>query len=189
MAHVACLDHLGPRASARFEQRPHFDVKFGAHALSIAKFCDSGKQHFAAGAADHRRMDERPINEVIADALAYYMDRGGWNKSTLGKAAGVAPNTIGNALNPSKRAQGKSGKAPSIKATELALIAKPMGLKVADLVTDLPAAERLQVLRARAAEHYKQHGRLPPWAPGPDDGSNGSTPTAASGKPPRTGTA
>lgn len=110
-------------------------------------------------------MGRKPINQVVAEALRFYMgDR--WNNTTLGKAAGVAPNTVKNCLSPDERQPGKSGKAPSVKLTELELLADALGVQVADLVTDATDAERLLTHRKRASEFYQRHGVLPPWAPG-----------------------
>lgn len=109
-------------------------------------------------------MRQKSINEIVADALKHYMgDR--WNQSTLGKAAGVAPNTVGNAMNPERREASASGKEPSITLTQLDRIAQALGVTVADLVSDRTAHDRALILRERAAEYYKEHGELPSWAP------------------------
>jgi len=90
-----------------------------------------------------------------------------WNQTSLGRAAGVAANTVGNALNPDRRQSAtKSGKLPSIKLTELDQIAKALKITVADLVTDRTESQRLLVLRERAAAYYLEHGTLPTWAQG-----------------------
>ena len=106
----------------------------------------------------------KSINQVVAAALHFYMvDR--WNQTTLGKAAGLAPNTVGNAIHPGRRETSKSGKEPSIKVTELDQIARALDVPISDLVSDLTDEERRQRQRERAAEHYKRHGVLPDWAP------------------------
>lgn len=107
---------------------------------------------------------KKPINQVVAEALRFYMgDR--WNNTTLGKAAGVSPNTVKNCIAPEARAKGKSGKEPSVKLTELALLAETLGVEMADLVTDMPAEARKTLHRQRAADYYARHGVLPAWAP------------------------
>jgi len=109
-------------------------------------------------------MPAKPVATIVAEALIYFMgDR--WNQSSLGAAAGVAPNTVGNAINPERRAPGKSGKQPSVKVAELAQMAEALGVDLADLVTDATPEERGQVLRRKAAAYYEKHGELPPWAP------------------------
>lgn len=95
-------------------------------------------------------MDKKPINQIVADALAYYMGSE-WNQTSLAKRSGVAPNTVGNALNPGRRSAGKSGKEPSIKLTELAKLADALGVDVADLVTDGTAADRANARQLRQA--------------------------------------
>ncbi|HNU11736.1 MAG TPA: helix-turn-helix transcriptional regulator [Rubrivivax sp.] len=123
-------------------------------------------------------MGRKQINQVVAEALRYYMgDR--WNNSTLGRRAGVAANTIRNYLEPELRDKGASGKEPSAKLTELARLAEALGVEVADLVTDMTDEERRRVLRKRAADFYAEHGELPDWAPpaepreGKRDGTHG----------------
>jgi hypothetical protein len=133
----------------------------------VAKLCDGNTQHFASVDPDDPPMEEPRINQVLAEALAFYMRRH-WTNVSLAKASGVAEGTIRNYLSPEKRAAGKSGKHPSAKLTELAQIADAMGLRVEDLVRDATDAERAAILRQRAAEHYQQTGTLPPWAPGPE---------------------
>lgn len=120
-------------------------------------------------------MKKKPINQVVAEALRFYMgDR--WNNSTLGRAAGVAPNTVKNYLSPDERDTGKSGKEPSAKLTELAKLAEALGVEVADLVTDATEVERRAVHRRRAADFYAAHGRLPDWAPSDGTAGNDDTP-------------
>lgn len=107
---------------------------------------------------------KKSVNEVLAEALAFFMNPY-WSGLSLSKASGVAEGTIRNYLTPSKRESGKSGKQPSAKLTELEKIATAMGLQVIDLLQDLSEAEREKLYRQRAAEFYQEHGRLPPWAP------------------------
>jgi len=95
---------------------------------------------------------KKPVNEVLADALSFFMGSR-WNQSSLGKAAGVAPNTVKHYLQPGARVSGDRGKAPSAKLTELEKIASALGLEVADLVTDMTAGERAALYRRRAGRH------------------------------------
>jgi len=71
---------------------------------------------------------KKPVNEVLADALSFFMGSR-WNQSSLGKAAGVAPNTVKHYLQPGARVSGDRGKAPSAKLTELEKIASALGLR------------------------------------------------------------
>jgi hypothetical protein len=131
--------------------------------VSIAKFCGVRKQHFAFSVGQSPDMG-KPINQVVSEALVYFMgDR--WNATTLGRRAGVSPNTVKNYREPQLREVGASGKAPSAKLTELELLATALGLEVADLVTDQSNAQRAIVYRRRAADYYARTGKLPDWAP------------------------
>ena len=122
-------------------------------------------------------MGRKPINQVVAEALRFYMgDR--WNYSSLGAAAGVASNTVKNYCQPAARSQGLSGKEPSAKLTELAKLAETLGVEVSDLVTDATDEERRKVYRKRAADYYADHGVLPDWAP-PPEGAPGKRRAAA----------
>lgn len=109
-------------------------------------------------------MARKPVNQVVSEALSFYMGEA-WNNTSLGKKAGVAANTVANALAPAKRAPSKSGKSPSIKLTELERLADALGVTVVDLVSDLSHEQRQLTVRQRAAEYYLAHGVLPSWAP------------------------
>jgi hypothetical protein len=116
---------------------------------------------------------EKSETEIISEALRYFMgDR--WNNTSLAKQAEVSPNTIANCLDPNKRAPSASGKAPSVKVTELGRIARALGLTAADLLTDATDDERRATYRRRAAAYYAEHGVLPAWAPPPEKGNGTS---------------
>lgn len=89
-------------------------------------------------------MAKTTINQTVAYALAYYMDKSGLTEKQLGSTAGVSPRTVGNFLRPEARVSGSRGKEPSGKLTELALIARALGVDVADLVTSMSDDEREQ---------------------------------------------
>lgn len=95
------------------------------------------------------------------------MKAAGLNYSSLAAKAGVAPNTVKYCHQPGKRpgADSKSAKTPSANMGDLEKIATALGLELADLVTDRTDAERIAILRKRAAAHYEAHGVLPEWAP------------------------
>lgn len=154
-----------PFASLALQKFADFGVQGFAHAPSVAKLCGSCKQHFAHTKGDTPGVAVRSINVVVAEALAFYMGER-WNNSTLGRAAGVAPNTIRNCLEPGNREPSKSGKEPSVKIAELAKIADALGgVELADMITDMTPAERTKLLRKRAASFFAQYGRIPGWAP------------------------
>lgn len=159
-------DAMRPQSPRLLSSKERTSVSKGMFMrASIAKFCGTYKQHFASAAADSGCMS-RTINQIVASALRFYMaDR--WSQTSLGKASGVAANTIGNAMSPARRATSASGKEPSIKLTELARIADALGVTVADLTSDLSDEDRRRAQRKRAAEFYERNGHLPPWAPQP----------------------
>lgn len=62
---------------------------------SLSKFCDCGKQHIATGFVQSALVEEKSLNQVLAESLVALMaDR--WKNTTLGAKAGVAANTIAN---------------------------------------------------------------------------------------------
>lgn len=168
MTDLRARGDLLPIAAPFFQGFADFDVKGGAHAGSIAKFCDSRKQHFASGSADTACMVKKPVNQVVAEALRFFMGAK-WNNVSLARASGVAEGTIRNYLAPEKRDTGKTGKQPSAKLAELELLADALGVTVADLVRDATDEERLAAHRQHAANYYREHGSLPRWAPDSTD--------------------
>lgn len=164
MAHPCGHGNLLPIAPAPVKFGPDFNVEGVAHPRIIAKYCDFSKQHFASGAGQTARMDKKPVNQVLAEALTFFMGTK-WNNVTLAKASGVAESTIRNYRAPEKRDSGKSGKAPSAKLSELEMLACALGVSVADLVSDAGDEERARRHRAHAAAYYEEHGHLPSWAP------------------------
>lgn len=113
-------------------------------------------------------MDKMDINQVVADALTRYMGTK-WNDSTLGRKAGVAPNTVKNCRVPKNRVQSATGKVPSITLTQLAKIAAALDVDVVDMVTPVESsAERTDYMRWKAMKYFEKHGVLPSWTPAPE---------------------
>ena len=164
MTHDRSRSDLWPIPPATLKGLPNFDVELRAHAPIIAKFCDIRKHHIASADADTSRMEKKPVNQVVAEALTQFMGAA-WNNVSLARASGVAEATIRNYRSPVKRSTGTSGKAPSAKLSELELLADALGVTVADLVTDATPEARRKVHRQRAADYYRDNGRLPSWAP------------------------
>jgi transcriptional regulator with XRE-family HTH domain len=76
-------------------------------------------------------MARAPINDVLAQNLAYFMAMGPLKtQQALATKSGIAQRTISNYLNPRKRAPGSSGKPPSAKLTELDKVAEALGVDV-----------------------------------------------------------
>lgn len=88
-------------------------------------------------------MAQKPINQVLAENLAYFMKaRGIATQPALAKKSGVAQRTISNYLRPEIRQSSKSGKPPSAKLTELEKIAEALEVGVWDLLRDMDPSER-----------------------------------------------
>lgn len=96
---------------------------------------------------------EKPINDVIADNLAFFMAERGLNQSTLAAASGIGQTTIGMYLKPSLRQPSKSGKQPSAKVTELAQIAAALGIQSWQLMREMTPRER--AFYAKVEEAYR----------------------------------
>lgn len=87
-------------------------------------------------------MPNPPINHVLADNLRHFMERKGMNQTALGKASGVKQNTISLYLDPDRRMKGASGKEPSAKLTEVAMLADALGIEPWQLVRSMTESER-----------------------------------------------
>lgn len=97
-------------------------------------------------------MTAKSINAVLAANLAHFMRACGIeSQSDLAKRSGVAQRTISNYLNPDLREQGKSGKQPSAKLTEVEKIAQAMNIEAWDLLRDLNPNEREMYTRIETA--------------------------------------
>ena len=105
---------------------------------------------------------ERPINDVIADSLAFFMSEKKLTQSQLAEKSGVAQTTISLYLHPNRRLPGKTGKPPSAKVTELAQLAAALEIMSWQLLQDLAPKER--AFYANLEEAYRalsQNASLP----------------------------
>lgn len=96
---------------------------------------------------------EKPINDVLADNLAYFMSLKNMNQVQLAAASGVSQTAIGFYLRPGRRQPSKSGKSPSAKVTELAQIAHALDIKSWQLLQDMTPRER--AFYAKVEEAYR----------------------------------
>lgn len=105
-------------------------------------------------------MARKPINQVLAEQLAHFMEeRGIRSQSALARASGVAQRTIGNYMNPELRQESASGKAPSAKLAEVEKIAEALGIEPWELLRDLTPAERKLHAQMEAAFRQFVSGR------------------------------
>lgn len=101
---------------------------------SLAIDCYLIKQLIASASADSAGMAESDINELLAENLQAAMDAAKVNQTTLGKKSGVRQNTISLYLKPSKRKPGAKGKPASGKVTEVAMMARALGVEAWQLL-------------------------------------------------------
>jgi len=97
-------------------------------------------------------MSDLDINEVLARNLRATMKGKGVTQTALGAKSGVKQNTISLYMAPEKRKQGASGKAPSGKLTEVALMAKALDMEAWQLLLPEGATPPPMDYRAAAEE-------------------------------------
>lgn len=94
------------------------------------------------------------INRIVAEALAWHMQHaqgGPISNRALAERCKLSEGTIRNILRPEDRAPSAKGKEPSVKITELAMIAAALGVEVVDLVQDMDPDAREKRRRAGLA--------------------------------------
>lgn len=111
------------------------------------------------------RTPGRPINDVVAENLSYWMGKAGvLTQQALAKRSGVSQRTISNYLHPNLRADTSSGKEPSAKLSELSKLADALGVEVHQLVREITEQERAFYARIEAAYRdltTRRHGDDP----------------------------
>lgn len=90
-------------------------------------------------------MASKDVNEVVAENLRYHMNQKRESESSLARSSGVAQTTIGVYLNPERRKVSASGKLPSGKVSELALLSDALGIHVWELLIDAPEQSRQMI--------------------------------------------
>lgn len=131
---------------------------------TLAKYCSNYKQPIACEHAQTDGMAKRPINEVLAANLEFFMrERGIESQTELARRSGVAQRTISNYLSPDLRQESKSGKPPSAKLTEIEKIADALDIGAWDLLRDLSPSER--AFYANIEDAYAKLTSQPPDAP------------------------
>lgn len=114
-------------------------------------------------------MHRKSLNQVLAENLRTLMAANGWTESSLGKKAGVAPNTIGNYCEEEPQYT-SSGKERSAKLAEIEKIAEALGVHPLQLLTD-PAESARRVAEIAALLAGTQAVPLP--APRKRNGTTG----------------
>lgn len=110
-------------------------------------------------------MQNLPINDVLADNLAYFMQKRGLNQTGLAKKSGVRQNTISLYLDPSKRKPSAKGKPASGKLTEVAMLADGLGVEAWELIRSLDQDQREAYSQIEAAFRAIQPEKKPDHKP------------------------
>jgi|GEM_PF-1095617 len=109
---------------------------------TIAINCYQRKQPIASDLRQHRAMERKNVNDVLAANLRQLMKDKGLTQKALEKMSGVAQTTISLYLNPENRKPSASGKEPSGKLSEVEALARSMDLEFWELVLPMNAAQR-----------------------------------------------
>jgi hypothetical protein len=98
--HVGLLADGLPVASLGLQQLLHAGVERFLHAPILVKNSLERKEHITKWLGQSRPMTEKPlpINAVVAQNLAYWMDQveGGMTQARLAELAGVSQKTVSN---------------------------------------------------------------------------------------------
>ena len=108
------------------------------------------------------QMTVSPLNQVLADNLAYQMQRQDLTQMALAKRCGVAQTTISLYLNPGRRKEGKDGKPGSAKLTEVEMLAQALGIQPWELMRPMDVRQREVYEKIEAA-----YRALNPQTPAP----------------------
>lgn len=143
MANLCFVSDGLPRAPTPFQPEPDlFSVNRFAHAVILVKHSLESKEHFTNPLRHAQPMEEKSINEVVAESVRYWMDERKLKQTPLAEKAHVSQKTISNVLHPDQRSKSKSGKEPSVKLTELARIAQVLDVEVWQLIRPISDSER-----------------------------------------------
>jgi transcriptional regulator with XRE-family HTH domain len=124
-------------------------------------------------------MSEKPINDVLAENLAYFMEQRGLKQQALADKSGMGQTTVGLYLNPSRRKISKSGKVPSAKLSEVEQLSKCLGIEIWQLLRPFDPGQRQAYAQIEMAFKAIQPTSLP--QPGPTVVSSSKNPRTANG--------
>jgi transcriptional regulator with XRE-family HTH domain len=135
-----------PIASPSVEGRFDFRLVDGGdglgHAPILGKNSFGVKEHFTNRVGDAHPVSGKPISQVVAANLRYWMEQAELTQAALAGRAGVNQKTISNYLNPEQRAESATGKLPSPKLEELDKIARALAIPLWQLVREMTEKER-----------------------------------------------
>lgn len=124
-------------------------------------------------------MSEKPINDVLADNLAYYMGERKLKQQALAEKSGMGQTTVSLYLNPSRRKISKSGKIPSAKLSEVEQLSKCLGVEIWQLLRPMSPSDRVAYEALEVA--FKALQPKPPTPPAPELVKRLPTPRSANG--------
>lgn len=87
-------------------------------------------------------MLQKPINDVLAENLAYFMELRGLKQQALADKSGMGQTTVGLYLNPGRRKISKSGKVPSAKLSEVEQLSKCLQVEIWQLLRPFDPEQR-----------------------------------------------
>lgn len=106
-------------------------------------------------------MSKKTANQILAERLAHFMKVRGHSNSSLGKRAGIAPNTVGNYLEKNPQTT-STGKERSAKLAEIERLADALDVTILDLLTDpAPDAPQPRVLSPKIEQMLEDLSDLP----------------------------
>lgn len=120
------------------------------------------KQHFASKEMQTSFMNVSPLNQALAENLAYHMGEQGLTQMALAKKCGVGQTTISLYLAPARRKPGKDAKAGSAKLTEVEMLAEALEVEPWELVMPLSGVQREMYKKIKEAYKVLQHPPAPP---------------------------
>lgn len=120
------------------------------------------KQHFASKEMQTAFMNVSPLNQALAENLAYHMEKLGLKQMALAKKCGVAQTTISLYLNPERRKEGKDAKPGSAKLTEVEMLAAALDVEPWELVRPLNGVQREVYGKIEAAYKLLKQPPAPP---------------------------
>lgn len=133
-----------------------------AHVQILAKYCYYRKQHFAIDSNNTNAMMKKPINDVLAENLAYFMGEKKLTQMALSKNSGVAQTTISLYLTPGRRQTGKAGKEPSAKLGEVEQIANALNVDVWELLRSFSSDDERKAYTLLEQAYKHLHGQMSP---------------------------
>ena len=87
-------------------------------------------------------MQVSPLNQALADNLAYHMDKRGLTQMALANKCGIGQTTISLYLKPERRKPGKDAKPGSAKLTEVEMLAGALEVEPWELVRPMDGVQR-----------------------------------------------